>query len=273
MRSWLKAFGDSLGIDPKLTAEISKLASATNRHRDLEVYAAWLDAQKPKRALHQVQLHKKHVHHQLERARKKSIRHIDHEWPTADNHICHALKNISATKVNSPSFQEIHAVLIEQVEELSGQLDSIAATKDGKTKEKRLHKCRIDIKRMHYLLDPFKSCNRQCRRSVADLKRLQDELGYFHDLTVFNDTLEPENARLRPLLQAAKKQQQQQFKRLQKLLLKPPMPWLQRVKSAIASLADDQNRPAAGKSQCSSTGQSGAAGSQLGRRKKEVKSK
>jgi len=45
LRSWLRVFGGTIGLDPKLLADASKLATATNHCRDLEAYVIWLEHQ------------------------------------------------------------------------------------------------------------------------------------------------------------------------------------------------------------------------------------
>ena len=236
IRSWLKAFGSSTGIDAGLAGEVSRLASATNAHRDLEVYAAWLDDQQPKHESKQLHRHARHTRRQLRDVEKATRKHIGHDWPAVRQHICRALETAAGSGTGRSFMHLAHVRLSEHAAILDAQLDEIGKTDEHALIRKRLHKCRINIKQIHYLLDPFRSKNRHCRKSLADLKLLQDELGRFHDLSVFTDTLEYEKAALKPLHVAAEKQCRQQLKKLRKRLQQPPIPWLERLKAAIATL-------------------------------------
>lgn len=77
------------------------------------------------------------------------------------------------------------------------------------------HKLRIRGKRLRYLLEPFAEGESQANRAVSKLKRLQDQLGDYHDLVVLRQRLEQLRqdsplTHYKALKQAGKKLKQQQ---------------------------------------------------------------
>jgi len=190
LHSWLKAFAGTINIENRVIKDISSLAAATNRCRDMEIFDQWLHRQITHNTLKPTLQYVSLIHHQLEQDRRSSIGCISTHWPAIKNSMHHALKPTGHINVRAAFIDHAQPILKLRLSRLSGQVNQIISAKESQTSHKQLHKCRITIKQIRYLLEPFKTVNSPCKQSVHDLKLLQQQLGACHDLFVFTTTLQ-----------------------------------------------------------------------------------
>ena len=236
LHSWLKAFVDTIHIETRVIRDISNLADATNRCRDMEVFDQWLHRQITHKALKPTLHYVSLIHDQLEQDRRSSIGRISTHWPAIKNSMQQALKPTGHSNAKAAFIHHVQPVLKLRLSRLSDQVSQIISAKESKKSQKKLHKCRITIKQMRYLLEPFKAGNSHCKQSVHDLKRLQDQLGTCHDLFVFTATLQQaiaQYANLDTLIESAERQRRNCFADLHAHYFTPPMAWLTRLEAVI----------------------------------------
>jgi len=245
LHSWLKAFADTINIETRVIKDISGLADATNRCRDMEVFDQWLHRQITHNALKPTLHYVSFIHDQLEQDRRSSIGRISTHWPAIKNSMRHALKPTGHINARAAFIHHTQPILKLRLSRLSDQVSQIIGAKESQTSHKKLHKCRITIKQIRYLLEPFKAGNSHCKQSVHDLKLLQQQLGACHDLFVFTATLQRASSQyedLDTLVEAAERQRRNCFVMLQAHYFTPPMAWLTRLGSAIdATITNERN--------------------------------
>ncbi len=245
LHSWLKAFGRGDNIDPALAKDISRLASATNHGRDLEVLALWVDAQIVFMAESPVlRRYVAALHRQREQAAEHAIAHIRQQWPALGNRVRLAVSQSSYLADKDTFARLAQDKLQRRISRLSQLINMIGADECA-TSARQLHKCRINIKQIRYLLAPFMDRNRCSQIALQDLKRAQDQLGDYHDLCIFTEILEPavgQCAAPEALLALAQRQRKNCFKRLRQQLFSHPMLWLQRLEHCFVMLTDEQGK-------------------------------
>jgi len=246
LRSWLKAFGNTIGLDPELLADASRLATATNHCRDLEVYATWLDHQIDCGIESQpIDNYVNHIHQCHEQAKQDIRIYISDTWPEIGCRIHKAIHHPDhiesvGTELSHMLYQALHKQLLK----LSCQFTEVAGAEEGEHSAKLLHKCRITIKQIRYLLDPFKTENVQCKKLVQDLKSVQDQLGVYHDLWIFTATLYQDASKhdgLYTLIELIERQRHEGFSTLQRNLLVLPVPWLKSLEAILTMIAGREN--------------------------------
>ncbi len=239
LRSWLKAFGNTIGLDPELLADVSRLATATNHCRDLEVYTIWLDHQincgieSPSIDHYVSDIHQRH-----EQARQDIRIYISDTWPEIGCRIHKAIHHPDHNESVGTEFSHmLYQALHQQLLKLSRQLTEVTGAEECEHSAKRLHKCRISIKQIRYLLDPFKTENIQCKKLVQDLKSAQDQLGVYHDLWIFTAMLYQDASKydgLTTLIELIERQRHEGYSTLQKNLFVLPVPWLKNLETMLA---------------------------------------
>ncbi|MDQ7000203.1 MAG: CHAD domain-containing protein [Mariprofundus sp.] len=249
LRSWLKAFGSKLNIDNRVIEDVSSLAAATNRCRDMEVFDRWLYHQSMRSSLNPAPHFMNSIHHQLEQDKLDSIGHINTQWPAIKNRIHDAIKPGDQSNARAAFIHHVQPVLKLRLSKLSDQINQVIDTGESQESHRKLHKCRISIKQIRYLIEPFKTGNSLCKACLHDLKRLQDQLGACHDLFVFTTTLQRAASQfegIETLIESAEQQRRACFNALHTQHFTPPIRWLERLETAIAMIADElqevQNR-------------------------------
>jgi len=243
LHSWLNAFADTINIEKVVVKDVSRLASATNRCRDMEVFDQWLHRQMTHNTLKSARQYVNHIHHQLEQDRCSSIERIRTHWPAIKNSMPQAQKPTGHVHARAAFTHHAQPILKHRLSRLSDQISHIIGAEESQTSQKKLHQCRITIKQMRYLLEPFKTGNRHCKQSVRDLKQLQEQLGACHDLFVFTTTLQRAISQyqdLDSLVESAERQRRNCFSALHVHHFTPPIIWLGRLESAIAIIADER---------------------------------
>jgi CHAD domain-containing protein len=238
LHSWLIVYAAPYGFDPQLILEVQALASATNGYRDLQVFSLWLDEQK--HPSHAVRKYRKHIRRQLEKITKKTGTFIKDSWLPLSERLYRELDVICRGDDSECGFSATsHAALRQRFDVLSDQLGNIIGVEENDTSKKRLHKCRISIKQMRYLLEAFGDWNSQCLEAVDDLRKIQNELGLYHDLCVFRRTIcsaASGHQGLESLAEMAEEQRARLFAHLNGKYFSPPLGWLDRLDSAIGMI-------------------------------------
>jgi CHAD domain-containing protein len=239
LHSWLMVYASPYGFDPQLILEVQALASATNGYRDLQVFSLRLDKQK--HPSHAVRKYRKHIRRQLEKVTKKTGMFIKDAWLPLSERLYRELDVIRRGDDSECGFSATsHAALCQRFDTLSDQLGHIIGATENEASEKRLHKCRISIKQMRYLLEAFGDWNSQCLEAVDDLRKIQNELGLYHDLCAFRHNIREAAVKhkgLEALADIADEQHVILFKRLHGKYFSPPLAWLDRLDSAIGTIS------------------------------------
>jgi len=189
MRSWLRAFKPELkgGASAKDRHRLRDLVDATNRGRDADVQLAWL----AKTAQHGDATRKRGVERltdliKIERRAAgapfngSSLQNFARERGRLAKRLGTVKEPVRAPSSPPPSLAAaIAGRLPEHLEALYEALDAIHRTDD----EREAHVARIAAKRLRYLLEPAESV-RGCKSLLAQLKKLQDDLGELHDAHV-----------------------------------------------------------------------------------------
>ncbi len=244
LHSWLQAFADTINIEHSVIRDISSLSTATNPCRDMEVFDQWLRRQITHSSLQPTRYYVNRIHTQLEQERRSSIECINACWPAIKHDIQQALKPTARIHARAAFIYHAHPVLKCRLSRLSDQISRIISAKASQPSRKQLHKCRITIKQMRYLLEPFKTGNSRCQQSLRHLKLLQQQLGACHDLFVFSATLQraaAQYAGLDTLIASAVRQRQHCFAGLYAHYFTPPMAWLTQLDHAIDAILTDQH--------------------------------
>jgi CHAD domain-containing protein len=192
LRSYRAALGDS--VPRKLARRLRRLAAATGEGRDTEVQIAWLRAARE----HLGSSHRAGCAWLLarleERRRAASAEILDEvveDFAALAGKLRGRLSVYRAeVRVGDPApratFGEATAGILEdQVEELAGDLETIAGPDDVEPS----HEARIAAKRLRYLLEPLADELSAVRPAVKRLKGLQDLLGELHDAHVLETEL------------------------------------------------------------------------------------
>jgi len=244
LHSWLMVYAAPYGFDLQLILEVQMLASATNGYRDLEVFSIWLDEQK--HPSHAVRKYRKHIRRQLEKVTKKTATFIKDVWHPLSERLYRELDVICRGDDSECGFSATsHAALCQRFDTFSEQLGNIIGVAENESSEKRLHKCRISIKQMRYLLEAFADWNNRCREAVSELRRIQDDMGVYHDLCVFRNTIRAaalEHQDLESLAEMAEGQRAILYARLYENYFTPPLRWMARLEDAIGDIGGEVKR-------------------------------
>lgn len=246
LRSWLKAYGDTLATGDDLRKQVSALASATNRCRDLEVYAQWLEQRRHALDTPPIHAYRREILEQLALATQGAGAEISRNWPDTRNRLVTALAS-QTTMADELFAQLAYQRLSERMLALKRQMKRIDARKEHAGSARELHKCRIHIKQAHYLIDVFKPWHVDCRSTARKLKSLQDNLGDYHDLCLFTDAATQaagDHKQMKPLLRAIEKERYDCFRKLHRTYFSPPIKWLQQLEHSIEIILEKVNEEA-----------------------------
>ncbi|MFA6318318.1 MAG: CHAD domain-containing protein [Elusimicrobiota bacterium] len=186
LRVHLKAYAGCFSdlVRRRTVKAVRRLARDTNSARDAEVLEGilkgWEKTLKPS--------HKAGFDALLARAlkgRPKDERHFIITACADFNAVEEELRQKLSGQASIPSkgriFGSLSAALLrEAARTLSGDLARIESPAD----DAAIHEARIAGKHLRYLLEPFQSRSFPCRKAVARLKKLQDDLGEMHDLNI-----------------------------------------------------------------------------------------
>ena len=188
LRTLLRSFRDEAGdvVTKKLQRRVRDVARSTNPARDAEVQLAWILA-------HKAELGGGRrpglpwLVARLEAQRDRAYAGIREDGPPEfrqlDRRIRRALTRALADATpGRPAFAAATGGLVRaHVTELEQELEAARSTRD----EAAIHRARIAVKRLRYLLEPLQEGGAREAAIIDRLKQLQDLLGELHDLHVF----------------------------------------------------------------------------------------
>lgn len=192
LRSLLRAYRRPLrGVaGRKIRRALKKLASATNAGRDAEVQLAWLEEQRPTLArgercglnwlVRRNRKARRDGQAQLRRHGRQDFRKISERLSEkmAARAEAHPPAGPPLRKVLEPLLRVYLAELESHFEELGRRCDPAS-----------VHAARIAVKRLRYLLEPFRPECPAAHDLVRATKTLQNALGDLHDMQVLDDQL------------------------------------------------------------------------------------
>lgn len=240
LRSWLKAFDDLIEIDPSLLKCVAKLAKRTNNCRDLEVYAAWLKQATGTLHSKRIAAYICHVEQRLAEARIDAADTIRNNWPDIERRLSDQVQIHHASSEPDASLAlHLHRRLCHRLRQLDRQLKSARKATGRRKSELALHRLRITIKQLRYLLDSFTPREGDCLETVEQLKQLQDELGKHHDLCRFR-TLTRASSKtqkgLKPLIRMANRERRSSYRALNHERLTGPQQWQEQLQTCIEQI-------------------------------------
>jgi CHAD domain-containing protein len=193
IRSYRAELNDS--ITGKMRRRLRDLARATNDGRDVEVQLAWLEQQAGRLGPDDV----RGCFWLIGRLEDRKQR--THDRATADvarryeKAAAKLRRSLSVLRIElqtgggqrAASFREVTAALVQQqVIELRDDLSRIGNGSDAG----QVHRTRISLKRLRYLLEPVARRNRRAGALVRRFKEGQDLLGQHHDMHVLSTAVE-----------------------------------------------------------------------------------
>lgn len=189
LRSTLKAYPDCLArIIRKQHKQLKHMAGATNQARDTEVQLAYLRDWLP-------QMQAGHrpggqwLEQQLRRRRARACVHSHKVLKARFERLCRRLNRQLASVPETESPIAFGPRLAQELQTAGGvfrqRLERLTVHED----DADLHAARIAGKRLRYLITPLSMRLGQVAAVLSDLKAIQDLLGEYHDMMVFEETL------------------------------------------------------------------------------------
>jgi CHAD domain-containing protein/CYTH domain-containing protein len=196
LRSWLRALGPWLedSVPKKAFRRLENAARLTGDSRDAEVHLAWLHGQRAALSVRQ-RRGLTWLVEQIEAEKKDS----DHVVTTKGARAFDRARDAFARKLpvyrthvdadEAAKSRRFGAVLAELVREHAARLADHLTRVEAFEDEKGAHGARIAGKRLRYLLEPIADHVEGASDLVADLSRLQDTFGDWHDVHVFSNAI------------------------------------------------------------------------------------
>lgn len=189
LRTWLQGFKSVLAVRRRTRRRLKSLARATNAARDAEVALAWLDAKAAhlgateRRALNMLN---RELAAGLEETNKRLGTRIDRCWKKTARGLRRELMDRSPERGVSERFGQIWADALEAAIKFAAERRRQASRE---CTAKRVHRYRIALKRVRYLLEPAEPAFADARAAVKQAKRYQNRAGSINDLQHFLDWL------------------------------------------------------------------------------------
>lgn len=187
LRSALRSLRPWLGqVRKKDERRLKRLARSTTGARDAEVQRAWIEGRRDALAGPRLRAGLELALARLEaRARgAPAPERVAGKYDRAADRISRRLEAEAPPRPvpgQPPRLSGALALLLgEQAAALRRQMHAISGPAD----EARVHRARIEGKRLRYLLEPLRGGRADARTAVDRLKRLQDVLGELHDAHV-----------------------------------------------------------------------------------------
>ncbi|HVH68899.1 MAG TPA: CHAD domain-containing protein [Gemmatimonadales bacterium] len=185
LRTLLRSFRDEVGdiVPKKLQRRLRDVARSTGPGRDAEVQLAWIQAHKPELG-GSPRPGVPWFIARLEGRRDRAYTSIREDGPPEfrqlERRIRRALNRaLTDTTPGRPALAAATGRLLRaHVTELELELETARATRD----EAAIHRARIALKRLRYLLEPLQGDGLTEASIIDRLKQLQDLLGELHDL-------------------------------------------------------------------------------------------
>lgn len=196
LRSVVRAFRPVLDgrVAGKLRRRLNRLADATSESRDLEVQRAWIESQLERLSARQksgakwmisiIQEREAEAGHAFRRKVEKRFTPLVMRLREALSEPEGAAPAAGATAAASTG-----VILGQAVHQLTTTLEARLAAVHSISDDTEIHAARIRVKRLRYLLEPFRKELAGAPEVIARLKQLQDLLGDLHDAHRIADRL------------------------------------------------------------------------------------
>ncbi|MGH8130577.1 MAG: CHAD domain-containing protein [Steroidobacteraceae bacterium] len=189
LRSLLRAYRPWLGriAGRKVRRRLRDLTRATNIARDAEVQIAWLSTQREQLARNELPGFNwllRRLRDRKRRADRSGRAQLGRDFARIVQLMGNRLDDAdeSGTELFPHAFFD---VLEPGIAELKARLAAISGADD----EEDIHRSRIQIKRLRYLVEPLRKELAEARALVRQFKDLQNLLGELHDMHVLEDEL------------------------------------------------------------------------------------
>jgi CHAD domain-containing protein len=189
LRSLLRAFKPWAGrvAGRKVRRKLRKLTRETNAARDAEVHLAWLIARTKSLSSSERpggNWATRRLRERKRRARRVAGKNLGAVLSDVAKRIRERLAE--AEEVEPGTYRIVLAGLVEQGAARARK--RIAAIADADDEE-GIHRSRIAVKRLRYLIEPLRKEIPEARAAVRAVRKLQDLLGELHDRHVLEDEL------------------------------------------------------------------------------------
>ncbi len=182
LRAWLHSFNSVLAVRRKTRRRLQRLSRSTNRARDAEAALVWLEAAaqdiepRPRRALAAVQAE---IAEELGNANRALAARANEGWAQAAKRLRRELEASDSNGNADAAFGVVWAQTLRQaLAEAAGRRRTAASTADGMD----IHRYRISLKRVRYLLESAAETFPDARRVLRQVKYGQDRAGSINDL-------------------------------------------------------------------------------------------
>ena len=189
LRSLLRAYRPWMGrvAGRKVRRRLRDLTLATNDQRDADVQIGWLFAQRKRLAANELPGYSwmlRRLRDRKRRAHRSAGRELGRDFADIVRMMGNRLDDAEGPE--SRSFRDAFLELLGPgIDGLRQSLDAITGADD----EESVHRSRIRIKRLRYLIEPLRRESEEARAAVRQLKELQALLGELHDMHVLEDEL------------------------------------------------------------------------------------
>jgi len=195
LRSWVRAADGLLRDDlPRpLRAALRRIARRAGAARDAQVQWMWLTAPGEPMSMPAARAARWLAADRLAAyaaARERLQRRTAAQWPPLTAALATALapQDVSAaTDDNEPLAEHLAPVLERHLASARRALDRV----EHRTQVTAIHRARIEVKRLRYLVDAIGAPSTAGVRTLRHLRALQDALGDLHDAQVIAMLLEP----------------------------------------------------------------------------------
>lgn len=192
LRSWIRAFDDELAatVRPKVQRRLKRIADATRASRDCEVHIEWLEH------FSKLQRGKYHTATQwlvddlkVQKAeadldlRETVDKHLDRTVSQLGHGLSRYVVNLDEP-ADSMAFA-LARLIRDHAIAAANSLSKVASVGD----RAEAHGARINAKRLRYIIEPLRGTIDGAESLVADISKLQDELGALHDAQIFGSEI------------------------------------------------------------------------------------
>lgn len=189
LRSTFQAYPDCLAqVGRKLQKKLKRTARATGQARDTEVQLAylqgWLERMQPDQ-LAGGQWLQRQLRQREAKAYARSHAVLEKRFDKLAQHLNRRLAGVSPEAAAEAFGPRLAQELRTAGEDFRQRLERLAVHED----DADLHAVRIAGKRLRYLITPLEQQLDQVKDLLTDLKGIQDLLGEYHDMMVFEVTL------------------------------------------------------------------------------------
>jgi CHAD domain-containing protein len=189
LRSLLREYGPWVGrvAGRKVRRRLRELTRATNEERDADVQIAWLQAQYGQLARNEQPGYRfmlRRLRDHKRRARRPAGDGAGGDFADVVRMMGNRLDETD--RIAPCAFRE---AFLERLASGAGELQLCLSAISGADDEENVHRARIRVKRLRYLVEPLRREFPEARDLVRRLKDLQVLLGNLHDMHVLEDEL------------------------------------------------------------------------------------